>query len=164
MNNILRLTFLAPVLFAGATQSRNHQADVRVTDMKAVLYYEQDGTLGTFDAMQQGPEGPALWNTSVGEGAAGGKPSNATVVLVRVTGLRKSVWNATLHVVATADWPTPRTLLADQRISLKPYFGAEVVWIPVVLYGTGCAPVSVTARLEKSTLGAMRSIPFKCGE
>jgi len=120
MKNILRLAMLAPVLLAGSGQPPNRQADIRVTEMKALLYFDQDGTLGTFDAMEEGPNGPALWNTSTGEGAAGGKASNTTVVLVRITGPHESPWNATLRVVATAEWPTPRSPLANQRISPIP--------------------------------------------
>ncbi len=164
MKNILRLAMLAPVLLAGSGQPPNRQADIRVTEMKALLYFDQDGTLGTFDAMEEGPNGPALWNTSTGEGAAGGKASNTTVVLVRITGPHESPWNATLRVVATAEWPTPRSPLANQRISLKPYSGLPTVWIPVVLYGTGCARVSVTASVEGTTPGVTRAIAFRCGE
>jgi hypothetical protein len=164
MKNILRLVVLVPVVLAGSGQSPNRQADIRVTEMKALLYFDQDGTLGTFDAMEAGPDAPALWNTSTGEGAAGGKSSNTTVVLVRITGPHETPRNATLHVVATADWPTPRSPLADRRISLKPYFGLPVVWIPVVLYGTGCARVTVTASVEGSTPGVTRAIAFRCGE
>jgi len=164
MKNVFRLAMLAPVLLAGSGQPPNCQADIRVAEMKALLYFDQDGTLGTFDAMDEGPDAPALWNTSIGEGAAGGKPSNTTVVLVRITGPHDSPWNATLHVVATAEGPTPRSPLADRRISLKPYLGLPVVWIPVVLYGTGCARVSVTASVAGSTPGVTQAIAFRCGE
>src|SRR6266581_1182757 len=55
MKNVLRLAMLAPVLLAGSGQPPNCQADIRVAEMKALLYFDQDGTLGTCDAMDEGP-------------------------------------------------------------------------------------------------------------
>src|SRR3989442_7976993 len=108
MTRILPVTaFGAALLSAWAiTGVSDRRDDVRILEMKAVLYHEESASLDTFDVMQEGPEAPSLWNTSVGEGAAGGNPSNATLVLVRVDGPRGRPWNATLHVVAKADWPT----------------------------------------------------------
>ena len=154
---------LTACLVSGAIPGSPYRpSDFRVTDMRAVLYYERDATFSSFDAMaDEGPETPAsaLWNTPAGEGSAG-KPSSATLILVRVSGPVESPWNATLQVVANAR----SGQLGDRLISLKPFFGAPTAWIPVLLYGTGCERVSVTATIQGTPNGVTKALPFKCGE
>ena len=136
-------------------------SDFRVTDVKARLYYQGDGTFSSFDAVADGPEAPAsaLWNTVIGEGSAA-KPSSATLVLVRVSGPRGSARNATLHVVANG----PSTRLADRLISLKPFSDLPAAWIPILLYDTGCERIEVTANIQGAQSAITKVIPFKCGE
>ena len=165
MNKLLPIGAIAAALITATPPIPPHtgEPDVRIMGMKAVLYFEGDASLSSFDVMQDGPEAPSLWNTSAGEGAAAGKASNATLVLVLVSGPRGSLWKATLHL--TASDGTRR--VADRLIPLQPFsFGTPSVWIPIILYGTGCAKLGVTAAIREapSQLAVTKTVPFRCGE
>ncbi len=140
-------------LAACVTPSLKAQTDSRfqVTAIRAVLFFQDSGTFGSFDAMAEGPDAPALWNTIIGEGAAGSHPSAATVVLVRVHG----------------PFAVPGNKPA-LRIQLDPFF-TEIgeAWIPIIIYDTGCGAVQVTAAISVGTTetpGLTKTVPFQCGE
>jgi hypothetical protein len=127
----------------------------RITALKAMLFY---GQTGTFSADLFGPAAPTLQNVRTGEGQ-----SQATLVVVETAGQPDSYAPARkIGLTATA---SGRVLL-NRTVSLgRP--GADgkfhaAFW----LYDTGCAAVSLEARLvgqpEKSVL--KETIRFKCGD
>ena len=146
------------------------QADARfeVTSMRALLFFQDSGAFSSFDAMAEGPEAPSLWNTIIGEGAAG-HPSAATVLLVRVRGpFAVPGKKPLLHVAASEDTRKGAKVLLDRRVPLDPYFTERgEAWIPVIIYDTGCGVVTVTATVAvgaTETAGLKKTIPFQCGE
>jgi len=158
-------------LAACVTPSLKAQTDSRfqVTAIRAVLFFQDSGTFGSFDAMAEGPDAPALWNTIIGEGAAGSHPSAATVVLVRVHGPFAVPGNKpALHVTAAQEMTRGTRVVLNRRIQLDPFF-TEIgeAWIPIIIYDTGCGAVQVTAAISVGTTetpGLTKTVPFQCGE
>lgn len=135
-----------------------------VTAIKAFLYHHATGKFGELDVING--EGVALWNTMIGEGAAG-LPSEITLVQVEVSGPNFSQAPGKLAVTATVGKQT----LAKQTFLLSDLFSEKgtSVTAPLLLYGTGCVEVTVVASLQglpgKGKAPELKkTIPFACGE
>ena len=133
--------------------------------MKAFFYHQESGTLGDRDLL--GSQDISLWNVFIGEGSAGGQPSNATLVLVEVACPDFAKAKGTLHVMATEG----KKVLARQAVPLKDLGAVEKhsVHFPVLLYQTGTAPVKITATIKgmpgmKKAPTLTRELPFAFGE
>jgi len=147
----------------------------RVASMRVFLFHETTGTIDTIDLVAPRDRGE-LFNTNIGEGLAHGSPSGAVVVFVQLTG--------PFHVDETGHLSPPfaldttrslrlnaqidgRTVL-ERAVRLRSLFSEEhQVWVPFLLYGTGCGELKLTAtiirnREPEATLD--RSIFFRCGE
>ena len=147
----------------------------RVASLAAFLFHETTGTIDTLDLLAPRDRG-SLFNTNIGGGLAHGSPSGATVVLVQLTGPfhhdetghRSGPFtddtSHTLQLTADVDG---RTLL-QRAVRLRSLFSEErQVWVPFIVYGTGCGALKLTAilmrnRQPEATLD--RSITFECGE
>lgn len=133
--------------------------EYRVSGMRALLFYSDRGTFSE-DVLADTTK--ALWNTVIGEGDAGG-PSESTLVVVEVSGEPGSYEpDRSVELRATAG---DRVLLRHAA----PVAGLSTegrMYAGFWLYGTGCEPVRLSARMVGQAAPAelRREIPFQCGE
>lgn len=106
----------------------------------------------------------ALWNVIIGEGGVAGA-TQATLVVVQVEG-PSFLPAATGELVVAAR--TSRATLAERSVPFSSLFTEKhTASVPLLLYGTGCEFVTVTATLKvsgKAVGTATRTIEFRCGE
>ena len=147
----------------------------RVASMRVFLFHETTGTIDTIDLVVPRDRGE-LFNTNIGEGLAHGSPSGAVVVFVKLTG--------PFHVDETGHLSPPfaidttrslrlnaqidgRTVL-ERAVRLRSLFSEEhQIWVPFLLYGTGCGELKLTAtilRNREPEAALDRSIFFRCCE
>ena len=135
----------------------------KISAIRAKLFYEDKGTFSG-DVLTE--KYFALWNVIIGEGSAEGN-SNATLVLVEITGKpgaseirRKVAFTAVAGKGSRARTLLKRTLSTGILSNRGKWYGA--FW----LQGTGCEPVTLTARLtgQAQPFVMRRTIDFRCGE
>ncbi len=151
---IASLTVLAPVAHSQDTQAPS------VSAIRAQLFYEETGTFSR-DILSGEPF--ELWNAIIGEGAAE-HASNHTLVTVEVSGRDVAFDEAAVEIIVR---DSNDRLIAAQTSEVSIYDEAETFIAPVLLFDTGCEPLTVSARLvgdvaESSEMSA--EIPFACGE
>ena len=130
----------------------------RITAVRAQLYYEETGTLSD-DVLSREFE---FWNTIIGEGDAD-HASNFTLITVEISGQNVSSDALIAEISATADGK----ILEQREVPVSLYDDKVRFYAPLLLYGTGCQKILVSARLLDS--GAeisveQKTIPFECGE
>lgn len=139
-----------------------------ISAIQARLFYENKGA---FSGDVLADKNFALWNVVIGEGSAEG-PSNATLVLVEVSGsagayepMRKVEFVATIR-------RSRRGLSSAKDVLVRRTLGTGILnakgkWYAAFwLYGTGCEPISLSARIAGQARQAslQRTIDFRCGE
>lgn len=160
MRRIFACSLIASLTaFAPAAQAQDDEAPT-VSAIRAQLYYEETGTFSR-DVLSGEPF--ALWNVIIGEGAAA-HASNHTLVTVEVTG-RNVPFDAAAVEILVRD--SSDRLIAAQTSEVSIYDEAETFIAPVLLFDTGCEPLTVSARIigdvpDSSETSAV--IPFECGE
>ena len=146
-------------LGAAAAHPRASAPEYRITAVRARLLNANTGVL-TRDVLAE-PR-PALWNTIIGEGEAGG-PASSVLVTVEIAGEAGS-WEDGRRVELVA-----RT---DEREILRHAAELHVMSVQGRTYagfwldGVGCEPVRLQARLTGQQRPSTRTaeIPFECGE
>ncbi len=142
-----------------------------ITGVQAKLFFEGKGT---FSADVLNTPGIALWNTQIGEGAAGA-PSHSTLVLVQISGPagttehgRKVHFTAqykagTVNARGVAE---SRLVQINESASIGSFGSDGKSYAAFWLYDTGCTPVSITAQIagQPNVPVVSRTIPFRCGE
>ena len=173
--------FVAGLVATLAAPLRSQESSrYRVTEMRALLFFQDSGGFSTFNAMAKGLRARALWNVAIGEGASAPHGSAATLVLVRVQEPSShALGKPVLHVTASQQVDTGWAILIDKSVPLDPFFPAPgaAAWVPFILYGTGCETVRVEATIisvqrrergkgweTKESTPYTNTIPFKCGE
>ncbi len=146
-----------------------------VASIRVFLFHETNGRIDTTDLVALG-DAANLFNTNIGGGLAHDSPSGAAVVLVEVTGPfhldetghRSGPFASdTNHSVLLTAQVDGRTVL-ERAVRLRSLFSEErQVWVPFVVYGTGCGALKLNATLTRdrqpeATL--LRTINFQCGE
>ncbi|HEY2861861.1 MAG TPA: hypothetical protein VGJ21_25905 [Terracidiphilus sp.] len=125
----------------------------KIVSVTAKLYYSDSGT---FSANILDKPDLSLWNTIIGEGAAGG-PSEATLIEVEVDGDRKRNGD---RLSITVQQKGKAAITRHAAVYFKEngkYFAA--IW----LYDSGCSPVTITAQLGDQPV-IRKTIDFQCGE
>ncbi len=147
----------------------------RVASMRVFLFHETTGTIDTTDLVAPRDRGE-LFNTNIGGGLAHDSPSGAVAVFVQLTG--PFHLDETGHLSPPFALDTTRTLqlvaqiddrtVLQRAVRLRSLFSEEhQVWVPFVVYGTGCGELKLTATLTRArqpegTL--VRAVTFQCGE
>lgn len=138
-----------------------------VAEIRAVLYFQETGTLGTENVVEGDVEAPPLHHVLTGKYPEGQGPSGATMILIRVTGSFLASTPGNIRFEAKQGG----RVLAQRKQPLDDFFSETEgeVWIPFLVYGTGCGgkttlvatTLSATGKAE-STL--TRTIDFDCSE
>jgi hypothetical protein len=158
---LITLLFFSTVNMAVArTRKTSVQPPFKITAIKAMLFFDEKGTFS--DDLLTHPD-MALWNTIIGEGAAG-SPSNSTLVLVEVSGKynpNEAAPNRKVDFTATGGGKVLLRKMADIRIGENGKYYAAF-W----LYDTGCDKIKLSARLtgQSQPSSMTKTIPFQCGE
>ncbi|HEX8247181.1 MAG TPA: hypothetical protein VF599_03270 [Pyrinomonadaceae bacterium] len=140
----------------------------KVSDIKAKLFYDFAGTFSSADVIND--KDFTLFNTVIGEGSAKGT-SESTLVLIEITfgGLddrngAQLVYEARGYKGKLLERKSIFVSYVDKSAGLKKY-------VAFILHDTGCAEITVTARLFKDNkpksplLSRLtKTIPFVCGE
>jgi hypothetical protein len=141
-------------------QSSTAPGAFTITAVQAKLYFPRTGTFSDDLLVAKDLE---LWNTVIGAGWAK-QPSNATLVLVEVTGKPGAYPRSlSIELVVTGDSDGSTKLRRRVDVSSSPTGKRqEGFWI----YDTGCEPLSLRARLigQGASPTVKRQIPFRCGE
>jgi hypothetical protein len=167
----LPLLFLLTLLMSAATTNSNERVQpLKVTALKAMLFYEDNGTFSPdVAAVDSGPPyvPPSHWNTPVQYE----NRSSSVLVIVEITGDAELTPERKLEFTATyVPWQRESRPLVIRKV--------VPINIPVKvgepdkfnagfwLYETGCNPVKLTARIVGQRPASMtkRVIRFGCGE
>lgn len=160
-----RLVLVTVLLVSTAASGRQNEGEgYTVAAIHVHLFYHATGEIDPTDLLDGRPH--HLWNTVIGEGEAR-EPSTAVAVFIELAGPTFVDCPGRLAVKAQDGKKT----LIDQIFPLEEWFneGKRLV-IPLFLYGTGCRPLDITARLQglpaaKVRQGTLkRTVPFACGE
>lgn len=145
---------------ASGKAKRPEFAPYAIGGIEAKLFY--DGT-ATFSRNVLAEPPFRFWNTIIGEGEAEG-PSNATLVVVQVTGNPSESDIPPRRTVEFVAKSGRQTLL--KRSAEIGLFHDGKHYAAFWLYDTGCMPIELTARLtgQKRKAEAKATIPFACGE
>jgi hypothetical protein len=132
-----------------------------IRGISAFPWYHDLGRFGQEDLLSGKV---ALWNVIIGEGGVAGA-AKTTLVVVEVEG-PSFLSSATGELVMAAR--TSRATLAERSVAFSSLFTEKhTAFAPLLLYGTGCEFVTVTATLQVNgkAVGTMtRTIEFRCGE
>jgi hypothetical protein len=147
---------------SGEMPSRPQQ--LRLNGIKAMLFYETNGTLSSDVFTNQ----VNLWNTVL-EGSAREGASDSMLVVVEVKAEGPG-WTPTGRKVQL----TARYRIADESGYGKPAFFSKTMGISIGsedkffagfwLYETGCHPVQLTARIVGQKGSLRKTINLRCGE
>jgi len=131
-----------------------------ITDVRAHLFYSSGATFS--ENLVGNPKIRALWNTTIGEGDAGA-PSNATLVVVEVSGPPGSFDPARKIELAVREG-NRETFRRTQGLSVLSDKGHA--YVAFFLYDTGCSPLRVSTALlgQRNPSRRVIDIPFHCGE
>jgi hypothetical protein len=127
-----------------------------ITAIKAQLFHDNKGTFG--EDFLANPQGD-LFNVIIGENA-----SSATLVTVEVSGKNLPLGDYKVEIVATGD-KGKAVAKSTQEVTI--YDAKTKFYAPVLLNGTGCKPIKVTAKLVGKGLKAKpmtKTLDFLCGE
>ncbi len=147
-------------------QARQHSSAYKISAIQARLFYENKGT---FSGDVLADKDFALWNVIIGGGSAEGA-SNATFVLVEVSGAsgayqpRRKV--EFVAAVKRARGRSAKDVLVRRTLTTG-ILNAKGKWYAAFwLYGTGCEPIHLSARITGQTSPAslQRTLDFRCGE
>lgn len=168
---LVGLVFLFPLaLFASAgTTAQSQTPPFKITAMKAMLFYDNNGTFSADVAGEDDGEPfvpSILWNTPM-EGSSRVGASSSTLVTVEVTGeteaapLRKIEFIARYIPLNRSRREIIVTKTASIRMGESDKFVAGF-W----LNETGCNPVKLSARIvgQRRTARIKKIIKFGCGE
>ena len=147
----------------------------RVASMRVFLFHETTGSIDTSDLVVPRDRGE-LFNTNIGGGLAHGSPSGAVLVFVQLTGPFHV--DETGHLSPPFALDTTRSLrleaqidgrkILERAVRLRSLFSEEhQVWVPFLLYGTGCGELKLTATIMRACepeAALDHSIFFRCGE
>jgi hypothetical protein len=155
----LAAALLLASLSTGFALTRPGAPDYRIASLRAMLFNSDQGTFSR-DVLAE----PRLefWNVIIGEGGEGG-PANSALVVVEVAGEPGSYEDARrLEFVAR----TARGELVRRTADLNVLNAQGRTYVGFWLYGVGCEPVRLQARLRGQAQAATRTdrIPFECGE
>lgn len=150
---------LLGALGAAAAEAPVSAAAYRITALRAMLFNADAGAL-TRDVLAD-PR-PALWNTVIGEGEAGG-PASSVLVTVEVSG-QAGWWEEGVRVAFTAR--VGERVIARDTAELHVLSSGGRTYVGFWLDGVGCEPVRLQARLTGQPQPSTRTaeIPFECGE
>ena len=151
---VLSLVAAAAALAAGPV------APPKIAAVRAQLYYETKGTFSD-DLLTQ--KDLSLWNTIIDEASAGGS-SSATLITVEVQGQNVGVGDVAVEVVATG---LKNKVLGRTKMDVALYDDKKTFFAPLMLTGTGCEEIKITARLTGKgapKAAVVKTIPFQCGE
>jgi hypothetical protein len=156
---MLVLVFLA-ALGAPSGREQRQGAGPAVSGIQARLFHNKSGQLS--DDML-GPQYRGGWNTIAGPDA-----SNATVVIVEVSGIRPEAAGSkySVKLVARERGRSARLLLTS-TVRVPPSNEQGKTYVPFLIHQTGCSAVQLTATLisgQKPGKPAERTLPFACGE
>jgi hypothetical protein len=132
--------------------------------MHAHLFYQSSGEISKYDLLDG--KRHELWNTIIGEGEAG-EPSGALWLSVEIAEPSDEISGGrlVLEVKEGEKCLLNQTLLLDKWVN-----DGDRLFLPFIVYGTGCETIVIIARLEgipAENLGNgsfIRTIEFKCGE
>jgi len=156
------------VLLAGAFVGRSRDVSKHeAVDIRASLYFQEAGQFGTDNIVAGDSEAPPLHHALTG-GFHGQGPSGATLVLVKVRGtFASSSQRGSVRLTAK---PGDR-ILADRSAQLSDFYSAErtEIWIPFLVYGTGCGgelKLTASTRSPQQNVESTvtRAIAFDCSE
>jgi hypothetical protein len=146
--------------------------DVTISRLEAHIFYDHTAS---FSRDVLADPGFLLRNVPVGGGSAEG-PSNATLLLVRVSG-PSGLYLPGWRVAASAQWSRTRTspdgnsraetARLDSEAEVGSFGADGYSFVGFWLAGTGCNPVTITVRLRTGSVEKplfRASIPFTCGE
>lgn len=156
------------LVVCGATTTQGQTPPCRITAMKAMLFYDNNGTFsadvaGEDDGVFVVPS--ILWNTPI-EGASRVGASTSLLATVEVTG--ESQYATSRKIVFTASYvplnQTRRTVIT-KTAPIRIGEGGKLIagfW----LAETGCNPVKLSARIvgQKGSSQMRKVIKFGCGE
>jgi len=152
---------LAALWVCGATAAfAQEPVSPVISAIRAQLYYDETGAFSD-DVLARGDL--ALWNTVIGEGDAR-HASNSTLVTVEVSGKNVAVGAVDVEVKAL---DAKGRVLAKSSSSVALYDDRTKFYAPLFLQDTGCAAITISARLKGKGIKAKsvtRTIPFACGE
>jgi hypothetical protein len=148
------LAILAPLASALATEPSR---GAKVEAIEVRLFLQRSGTFS-----EPLPEGATLWNTVIGEGAAG-EPSSSTLVKVLVTGQPNSYQaHAKVQLKVQATGRKPHQKILTKNLG---HFGPEGrQFVGFWLATTGCEPLTISAQVLRSRAVVQHRVPFACGE
>jgi hypothetical protein len=137
-------------------------AEYQIKSLRAYLYYQERGRFDDQDILTGKV---ALWNVLIGGGDSLAA-SGATLIHVDIEGpdFAKSVPPAALLIV---DARSGGRQVGAARVRLKEFFSESGrVAIPVIVHGSLCKDLRITARLEGVKNGRVTTAtaPFACGE
>ncbi len=153
--------FLWLVLFSCPSSSSAVSTNARIVSIRTYLYFHSTGEVDTTDLNKDS----LLFNTLIGEGMTGGRPSRIVLAKVEVAGFPSL---ATLSFIAK----TGSKILSKQVIPLRNYYeDGKNAQIPIFIYDIGCDSVEIIARIEGSQQtivlngsSVKKTLPFGCGE
>jgi hypothetical protein len=149
---------------AQSADTAKHPQQLRLSGMRATLFYETSGTFSPDVFTNQ----VNLWNTPIeGSSRAGASESMLITVEIKAEG---PGWTPTGRTVQL----TARYRIADKSGRGKPAFFSRTMKINVSsedkffagfwLYETGCHPVTLTARIVGQKTWLRKTIDLRCGE
>jgi hypothetical protein len=169
--HILQTTILASLIAllavncqAQATGASKRPQELRLTTMRAMLFYETSGTFSP-DVFTSEVN---LWNTVI-EGASreGASESMLVVVEVKADGDgrvpigRRVQLTARYRIADKNGFGTPAFFSKTMRINIG---SEEKFFAGFWLYETGCHPVTLTARIVGQKQTIRKTIDLGCGE
>ena len=148
-------------LSAGAKNPVSVTTPYKITAIQAKLFYSDKGT---FSRNVLAKPDFGFWNTIIGEGDAEG-PSDSTLVIVEVSGKTSEGDVPPTRKIELTAMATGKVLL-KRAIEVGIFSHDHKFYAAFWLYGTGCEPVKLTARIVGQTQPSSMSktIPFACGE
>ena len=169
---LLCVTLAAPAFAQGRTP--RDTTPFQIAALRAYLFHEERGTFDTTDLAALGDAG-GLFNVTIGGGLAHGSPSNAMLVLVELTGPfrydstgRHSPFAQDTTGVLQLTAQVESKVLLQRGVRLRSLFSEQgQVWVPFVVYGTGCGPLTLAAKMLHTGLPdavLSKTIHFQCGE
>lgn len=161
------LIFLAILAFC-RTSFGQEIPDVKIQEMKAYLYYNQDSrgndAGGALSENIIDNDDFVLWNVIIAEGSAT-SPSGNTLVVVEIVS-DSTVFNANGSVRLTAVNDDKKIVFSQDQSFYILGSGAKY-YAPFMLYDTGCETLSLKAELiveEKVVSEKTGVLSFACGE
>jgi hypothetical protein len=167
---LLCLLLIATAALATGNRSRNQAPSLKITAMKAMLFWESNGTFSPDVSETESADFTVpslLWNTPMGGGPREGTASSV-LVTVEVTSA-ESYKHGRSQIEFTASYvPLDRAsgaIIVRRRAAISINENGKYIagfW----LYQTGCHPVKLSARIvgQSRSTTVRRAIRFGCGE